>query len=114
MDMMRAICWYAPRDIRVETVLARAAPGVTLTRDGHRVEVGDGGTAGLDLARSGQLDIVLVDIGLHNNGWYEVGRQIHALLSPAVQLIAMTGYDQAEDRQRSREGFDATGRGSRS
>jgi signal transduction histidine kinase/ActR/RegA family two-component response regulator len=80
----------------------------SLTRDGHRVEVAAGGAAGLDLARSGQPDVVLVDIGLPDMDGYEVGRQIRALLGPSVQLIALTGYGQAEDRQRSHEaGFDA-------
>jgi CheY-like chemotaxis protein len=80
----------------------------SLTRDGHRVEVADRGASGLDLARSCQPEVVLVDIGLPDMDGYEVGRRIRALLGPSVQLIALTGYGQAEDRQRSRAaGFDA-------
>jgi CheY-like chemotaxis protein len=79
-----------------------------LTGEGHRVEVADGGASGLDLARSVRPDVVLVDIGLPDLDGYEVGRQIRAILDPSVRLIAVTGYGQAQDRQRSREvGFDA-------
>jgi signal transduction histidine kinase len=80
----------------------------TLVGDGHRVEVADEGAAGLDLARSVRPDAVLVDIGLPDLDGYEVGRQIRAILGPSVGLIALTGYGQAQDRQRSQEaGFDA-------
>jgi CheY-like chemotaxis protein len=79
-----------------------------LMGEGHRVEAADGGAAGVDLARSGRPDVVLVDIGLPDLDGYEVGRQIRAILGPSVRLIALTGYGQAEDRQRSRAaGFDA-------
>ena len=79
-----------------------------LTGEGHRVEAADTGAAGVDLARSGRPDVVLVDIGLPDLDGYEVGRQIRAILGPSVRLIALTGYGQAEDRQRSRAaGFDA-------
>jgi CheY-like chemotaxis protein len=85
-------------------VLVRAM----LMGEGHRVEAAEGGDAGVDLARSGRPDVVLVDIGLPDLDGYEVGRQIRAILGPSVRLIALTGYGQAEDRQRSRAaGFDA-------
>ena len=79
-----------------------------LMGEGHRVETADAGAAGVDLARSGRPDVVLVDIGLPDLDGYEVGRQIRAILGPPVRLIALTGYGQPEDRQRSRAaGFDA-------
>jgi CheY-like chemotaxis protein len=72
------------------------------------VEAADTGAAGLDLARTGRPDVVLVDIGLPDLDGYEVGRQLRAILGPSVRLIALTGYGQPEDRQRSRvAGFDA-------
>jgi len=79
-----------------------------LTGEEHQVEGAETGAAGLDLARKGRPDVVLVDIGLPDLDGYEVGRQLRALLGPSVRLIALTGYGQAEDRQRSRAaGFDA-------
>jgi CheY-like chemotaxis protein len=79
-----------------------------LMGEGHRVEAADEGAAGVELARLGRPDVVLVDIGLPDLDGYEVGRQIRAILGPSVRLIALTGYGQAEDRQRSRAaGFDA-------
>jgi CheY-like chemotaxis protein len=85
-------------------VLVRAM----LMGEGHRVETADTGTAGLELARTGRPDVVLADIGLPDLDGYEVGRQLRALLGPSARLIALTGYGQAEDRQRSRAaGFDA-------
>lgn len=79
-----------------------------LTGEEHRVEAADTGAAGVELARTGRPDVVLVDIGLPDLDGYEVGRQIRVILGPSVRLIALTGYGQAEDRQRSRAaGFDA-------
>ena len=72
------------------------------------MEAAEGGAAGVDLARSGRPDVVLVDIGLRDLDGYEVGRQLRAIFGPSIRLIALTGYGQAEDRQRSRAaGFDA-------
>ncbi len=86
----------------------RALLQALLMGEGHRVEAADTGAAGLELARTGRPDVVLADIGLPDLDGYEVGRQIRAVLGPSVRLIALTGYGQAEDRQRSRAaGFDA-------
>jgi CheY-like chemotaxis protein len=53
-------------------------------------------------------DVILVDIGLPDLDGYDVARQIRAILGSSVRLIALTGYGQASDRQRSLEaGFDA-------
>ena len=54
-------------------------------------------------------DIVLLDIGLPEIDGYEIARRIRA--SPDhrhVRLVALTGYGQADDRQRATtSGFDA-------
>jgi CheY-like chemotaxis protein len=54
-------------------------------------------------------EIVLLDIGLPEIDGYEIARRIRG--SPdhrGVRLIALTGYGQAEDRQRAKaSGFDA-------
>ena len=53
-------------------------------------------------------DVVLCDIGLPGMDGFQVARQVRA--DPAiggVALIALSGYAQAEDLERSREaGFD--------
>jgi signal transduction histidine kinase len=86
----------------------RALVRAMLNRDGHRVEVADGGASGLEMARSVRPDVVLVDIGLPDLDGYEVGLRIRGILGQSVRLIALTGYGQAEDRERSRDaGFDA-------
>jgi two-component system CheB/CheR fusion protein len=62
----------------------------------------------LERVRSVKPQVVLLDIGLPEIDGYEVARQIRKL--PALDqacLIALTGYGQAEDRQRAQEaGFD--------
>jgi PAS domain S-box-containing protein len=74
---------------------------------GTTQEVHDGRFA-LDAAKSFQPDAVLLDIGLPGLDGYQVARLIRQ--TPAlshVRLIAVTGYGQHQDRERSREaGFD--------
>lgn len=61
----------------------------------------------LALADSATPTIALLDIGLPVVDGYELGRQLHARV-PAMQLVAITGYGQANDFARSREaGFAA-------
>jgi CheY-like chemotaxis protein len=80
-----------------------------LELDGHAVDVALDGASGVSAARRHRPDIVLCDIGLPGgmNG-YEVARQLRA--SPGledVMLVAVTGYGQDEDRQKSAAaGFD--------
>ena len=68
----------------------------------------DGQTA-LEMASQHHPDVVLLDIGLPVIDGYEVARRCRA--RPELQpmtLVAMTGYGQDSDRQRSQEaGFDA-------
>src|SRR5690348_15551617 len=74
---------------------------------GCQVEEAGDGLEGVEKALSWRPDAAVVDIGLpHLDGW-EVARRIRAALRGAVLLIALTGYNRPEDRQRSAEaGFD--------
>jgi PAS domain S-box-containing protein len=71
---------------------------------GHEVLTASHGTEAVDAAREQRPDVVLLDIGLPGIDGYEVARRMLAqdgTRKPA--LVAMTGYGQAEDRQRARE-----------
>jgi len=57
-------------------------------------------------AESFRPDVALLDIGMPKMNGYEVARRIREYTAKPL-LIAITGYGQAEDRQRSKEaGFD--------
>ncbi|HEY7314918.1 MAG TPA: ATP-binding protein [Gemmataceae bacterium] len=73
---------------------------------GHDVMTADSGPAGLEAALAHDRNAILLDIGLPSIDGYEVARRIRAHTAKPV-LIAMTGYGQPEDRQKSKEaGFD--------
>jgi two-component system CheB/CheR fusion protein len=79
-----------------------------LELNGHVVDVASTGSDGLDKVRGLDPDVVLCDIGLPGMDGFEVARRIRA--DPGcrgVALIALSGYAQAEDLERSKEaGFD--------
>ncbi len=80
-----------------------------LTMLGHTVDAANTGERGVDVILEKRPDVALVDIGLPGIDGYEVARRIRAQLPRGeVHLIAMTGFGQANDRQRSHDaGFDA-------
>ena len=79
-----------------------------LTRTGHEVHEAADGLTGLDRARALRPDAAVIDIGLPGLDGYEVARRIRAAGDADVLLVAVTGYGQSGDRQRSNEaGFDA-------
>ncbi|MBW8847434.1 MAG: response regulator [Burkholderiales bacterium] len=77
--------------------------------EGHEVRTGFSATEAIVLSLSWRPDVVLLDIGLPGMDGYEVARRLRA--EPAVaplRLVALTGYGQPEDIERSvRSGFDA-------
>jgi CheY-like chemotaxis protein len=83
--------------------------GALLELRGHTVVVALSGVQALELLRSRGADIVLCDLGLPGMSGYEVARAIRADRELRnVQLVALTGYGQPEDRKRTAEaGFDA-------
>ncbi len=79
-----------------------------LRESGHDVRTAHDGPAALEAARDYRPNVVLLDIGLPELDGYEVAKRMRQ--QPVLQnvvLVAMTGYGQESDRQRSREaGFD--------
>jgi len=78
-----------------------------LELDGHVVATAGDGPEGLERIRSTRPDIALIDIGLPRMDGYAVAGIVRAELGDAVRLIALTGYGQAEDREKAAQaGFD--------
>ncbi|MET0790021.1 MAG: ATP-binding protein [Polyangiaceae bacterium] len=81
---------------------------IMLQAAGHRVTVAHDPLEALEIAAAPQheLDVVVLDIGLPVMDGYELGARLRAR-SPGCRLIALTGYGQGEDRERSAAaGFD--------
>jgi CheY-like chemotaxis protein len=79
-----------------------------LEQFGYHVQVAIDGPSALDRARSFQPSTVLLDIGLPVMDGYEVARRIvdDAIVPSGAQFVAITGYGQPADLDRSRdEGF---------
>ena len=75
---------------------------------GHEVHEAADGPEGVDAALRLQPDFALIDVGLPHLDGYEVARRIRGESAyGGMILIALTGYGQAEDRERAlRAGFD--------
>jgi signal transduction histidine kinase len=75
-----------------------------LTMFGHTTCLAFDGSSAIERALQFAPDIVLLDIGLPVIDGYEVARRIVATLgAQAPMLVAITGYGQAADRERSRQ-----------
>ena len=79
---------------------------------GHRVVTASDGPQALDVLRTLSPDVAVLDIGLPVMDGYELARRTRDFLGPRTPLlIAVTGYGQVEDAERSREaGFSHRGR----
>jgi len=88
---------------------ARDSLRLLLEALGHRVATAADGREGLALALAQRPDVALIDLGLPELDGYEVARALRANpIGKTMTLIAVTGYGQADDRQRSTQaGFDA-------
>ncbi len=75
---------------------------------GHELMTATDGLEALAIIEQHRPDVVLLDIGLPKLNGYEVATRIRSQLWGAdIRLIALTGWGQAEDRERSRAaGFD--------
>ena len=76
---------------------------------GHKTRVAFDGPSGLDAAVGFAPDIAFLDIGLPAMDGYELARRMRAELgAPHLRLVALTGYGQESDRERSAAaGFDS-------
>jgi CheY-like chemotaxis protein/two-component sensor histidine kinase len=104
-----------PPKVRAQRILivddnedAANSLGMILELDGHQVQCVFGAQNALERAESLRPDVVLLDIGLPDMNGYEVARRLRALPGlERVGLIALTGYGQGDDKQRTRDsGFD--------
>jgi CheY-like chemotaxis protein len=74
---------------------------------GHDVAVAHDGPQGLEVARELRPDVALLDIGLPVMDGYELAKKLRDAFGPRLRLLAVTGYGQDADRDRSRDaGFD--------
>jgi CheY-like chemotaxis protein len=78
----------------------------TLRAVGHVTRVAHDGPAALRIASEFRPDAALLDIGLPVMDGYELARRLREQLGD-VQLVAITGYGQAPDKERAIDaGFD--------
>jgi CheY-like chemotaxis protein len=82
---------------------------ILLELDGHDVHEAEDGPGALSAALALRPDVALVDVGLPGLDGHEVARQLRGgPTGPSLLLVALTGYAEPEDRERSRKaGFDA-------
>ncbi|MBX9583084.1 MAG: response regulator, partial [Gemmataceae bacterium] len=75
---------------------------------GHPVWAAHDGPAALAAAREHRPEVVLLDVGMPGMNGYEVAARLRAMPEAAgAAVVAVTGFGQEADRQRSREaGFD--------
>ena len=75
---------------------------------GHEVKVAHDGPQALQVLDGFAPEFAVLDIGLPVMDGYELARRMRDQLGPACRLIALTGYGQEHDRQRSHDaGFEA-------
>ncbi len=74
---------------------------------GADVEVAYGGHECLEIYPRYKPQLVLLDIGMPGMDGYEVARRLRRSDPGGAALVALTGWDQEEDRRKAREaGFD--------
>ncbi|MBI3860425.1 MAG: PAS domain S-box protein [Planctomycetia bacterium] len=91
-----------------DNVDAASALEMLVMESGHEARMAHSGPAALAAALECRPDVMLIDIGLPGFDGYEVAQRIRK--EPGlceIVLVAVTGYGQETDQQRSREaGFD--------
>jgi len=78
-----------------------------MTLEGHEVLEAANGIEGVKMLIDERPEVAFIDIGLPGMDGYEVARMARQQADLATRLVALTGYGQAADRQRSfQAGFD--------
>jgi CheY-like chemotaxis protein len=100
-----------PRTLRVLIVEDYPDAGdslaLLLRMQGFDVAVAGDGASACAVATAHAPDVLLMDIGLPGPDGWQVAKQLQGLCPCRPLTIAITGYGQPADRQRSRaEGFD--------
>jgi signal transduction histidine kinase len=91
-----------------DEMLSAASWDSLLRREGHEIRTAHDGLEAVEVAEAFRPGVVLLDIGLPKLNGYDVAQQIRQQpWGQAMVLIALTGWGQETDRQRSQEaGFD--------
>jgi PAS domain S-box-containing protein len=91
-----------------DNVDAAESLAALLRLGGHEVREAHGGLDGLRIAAEFQPDVVLLDLGMPGMNGLEVARELRTRRAGSeTYLVAVTGWGQNEDRQRTRDaGFD--------
>ncbi|MBS0205162.1 MAG: PAS domain S-box protein [Planctomycetes bacterium] len=111
-DRRTATPTRTPRKLRIAVIEdnadSRNMLQSLLQLDENEVRTAPDGVQGIELVKSWQPDVAIVDIGLPGLDGFEVARQIRsARLAKTPRLIALTGYGFASDREKAlAAGFD--------
>lgn len=92
-----------------DNVDAAKSLAVLLEMQGHTLMTVDSASEALVTIQTFKPDVMLIDIGLPETDGYALAQQLNdQSYSRTLRKIALTGYGQAEDKQRALEvGFDA-------
>jgi DNA-binding response OmpR family regulator len=78
--------------------------GAFLAMDGHTVSIAQDGAVALEMLRTFEPEIVLLDIGLPGMDGYQVARRMRAETSRKdLIIVAMSGYGEEQHRRKSLE-----------
>ena len=96
-----------PADIPV--LICRRQAVLVVEAAGHQVRKAFDGRSGISAALEYQPDLILLDVGMPDMNGTEVAKELRRHREVAgARIVALTGWGQAEDRQRTADaGFDA-------
>lgn len=82
--------------------------GMTIKMLGHETRIAWDGLQGIEAAAGFRPDLILMDLGMPRMNGFEAARYIREQMwGKDMVLVALTGWGQEEDRQRTKEaGFD--------
>ena len=114
----------APTAVKREAIVVKVAPrrilivddnqdaanslAMLLAHDRHQIRVAYSGNEALKVVQAFSPEVALLDIGLAGMDGYQVAQRLRQRPGlSSLRLVAITGYGQAEDRERSKAaGFD--------